>query len=124
MTGSLHDATFETGVDRDLLEGLFDGLGNDANTRCLVAFCLLSDVEDASLHTEQCNATTGDNTFFDSSLRGADSVFDAVLLLLELHLGCSADLDHSDSAGQLGKTLLQLLTVVVGIGVVDLGLDL
>ena len=47
-----------------------------------------------------------------------------MLLLLELDLGGGADLDDGDAAGQLGQALLQLLPVVVGVGVLDLGLDL
>ena len=42
----------------------------------------------------------------------------------QLHLGCGADLENGNAARQLGKTLLQLLAVVIGIGVLDLGLDL
>ena len=51
-------------------------------------------------------------------------VLDAVLLLLELDLGGGADLEDGDAAGQLGEALLELLAVVVGVGVLDLGLDL
>ncbi len=47
-----------------------------------------------------------------------------MLLLLELDLGGRADLQDRDTAGQLGEALLQLLAVVVGVGVLDLGLDL
>ena len=47
-----------------------------------------------------------------------------MLLLLELDLGGRADLEDRDAAGQLGEALLELLAVVVGVGVVDLGLDL
>ena len=36
------------------------------------------------------------------------------LLLLHLDLGGRADLDHRDTAGELGNALLQLFTVVVG----------
>src|SRR4029079_9602719 len=53
-----------------------------------------------------------------------EGVLDAVLLLLHLGLGGSADLDHRDAAGQLGQPLLQLLAVEVGVGRLDLGLDL
>jgi hypothetical protein len=49
---------------------------------------------------------------------------DAVLLLLELHLGGGADLEDGHATRQLGQALLQLLPVVVGVGVVDLVLDL
>ena len=47
-----------------------------------------------------------------------------MLALLELDLGGRADLDDGDAAGQLGETLLELLTVVVGVGVLDLATDL
>ena len=47
-----------------------------------------------------------------------------MLLLLQLHLGGGADLEDGDAAGQLGQALLELLPVVVGVGVLDLGLDL
>src|SRR4051794_32900648 len=67
---------------------------------------------------------TGDDALFDRSLRGRHGVFDAVLLLLELHLGGGADLEHGDTTRQLREALLELLTVVVGVGVLDLVLDL
>src|SRR5437762_6038012 len=51
-------------------------------------------------------------------------VLDAMLLLLHLGLGRSADLDDRNAAGQLGQPLLQLLAVEVGVGVLDLGLQL
>ena len=37
---------------------------------------------------------------------------------------CGADLDDADAAGQLGEALLELLAVPVGVGALDLGLDL
>ena len=46
------------------------------------------------------------------------------LLLLDFDLGRAADADHRDAAGELGQTLLQLLAVVVGGGLLDLRLDL
>ena len=47
-----------------------------------------------------------------------------MLALLGLDLGGSADLDDSHAASQLGQTLLQLLTVVIRVGVLDLSADL
>ena len=66
----------------------------------------------------------GDDALLDGGLGGRHGVLDAVLLLLELHLGGRADLEDGDAAGQLGEALLELLAVVVGVGVLDLGLDL
>ena len=72
----------------------------------------------------QRDATTGDDALLDGRLGVAHGVLDAVLVLLELDLGGRADLDDGDAAGQLGEALLELLAVVVGVGVLDLGADL
>jgi hypothetical protein len=53
-----------------------------------------------------------------------EGVVDAVLLLLHLDLGRAADADHRDAARELGQALLELLTVVVRGGLLDLRLDL
>src|SRR5437773_2465962 len=76
------------------------------------------------LRTEQRHAAAGHDALFDRSLRRLHCVLDAVLLLLELDLGGRADLDDRNATRQLRKTLLELLAVVVGVGVVDLVADL
>jgi hypothetical protein len=53
-----------------------------------------------------------------------ERVLDAGLLLLHLGLGRRADLDDRDAAHELREALLELLAVVVGGGVLDLGADL
>ena len=73
---------------------------------------------------DQRDAAAGHDAFLDGGAGRGQRVLDAVLLLLQLDLGGSADLDHGDAAGQLGQPLLQLLAVVVGGGLLDLGLDL
>ena len=85
---------------------------------------VLRELEHLGLGTEQRDATTGDDALLDRGLGGLHRVLDAVLLLLELHLGGRTDLDDRHAAGQLRETLLELLAVVVGVGVVDLGADL
>ena len=52
-----------------------------------------------------------------------NSILDAVLLLFQFDLGGCADLDNGDAARDF-TTLLQFLTVPVGIGVFDLTFDL
>src|ERR1700733_12405259 len=69
-------------------------------------------------------APTGDDPLLDCGLGVAPRVLDAVLALLQLDLGRRAGLDDGHAARQLGQPLLQLLAVVVGVGVVDLGADL
>ena len=51
-------------------------------------------------------------------------VIDAILALLHLGLGGAADADHCNAAREFGQPLLQLLTIVVGGGLLDLRLDL
>src|SRR5699024_2526610 len=66
----------------------------------------------------------GNNALFNRSLRVTDCVLNTVLALLELDLSCSANLEDCYAAGELSQALLQLLTVVIGVGVVDLSADL
>ncbi len=71
--------------------------------------------------TDQGDTTAADDALFDRGLGGGDRILDAVLLLLEFHFGCGADLQNSDTSAQLGQALLELLAIVVGVGVLDLG---
>src|SRR6202034_1648910 len=73
---------------------------------------------------DQRYAAAGHDTLLDRGLGVAHRVLDAVLALLQLDLGRRARLDDGHAAGQLGQPLLELLAVVVGVGVVDLGADL
>src|SRR5665811_643851 len=73
---------------------------------------------------DESGAATRDDALFDGRASCRDGVLDTVLLLLELNLGVRPDLDHADTAGQLGETLLELLTVPVRVGALDLALDL
>src|SRR4029450_12753281 len=73
---------------------------------------------------EERDATAGDDALLEGGPRGLQRVLDAMLLLLHLGLGRSADLDHRNAAGELRQPLLQLLAVEVGVRVLDLGLEL
>ena len=66
----------------------------------------------------------GDDAFLDRGAGRIERVLDAVLALLDLDFGGTADLDHGNTAGELGQTFLQLLAVVVRGGFLDLRLDL
>jgi hypothetical protein len=118
-----HDAALEAGVDRDLLERRLERELDDVGTRQLVTG-QVELLERRGRRLQQRDTTTGDDALLDGSLRVADGVLDAVLALLELDLGGRADLDDRDAAGQLGQPLLQLLAVVVGVALLDLGADL
>ena len=74
--------------------------------------------------TEQGDAAARDDAFLDRRAGRMHRVINAILALLHLDLGRAADADHRDAARELGQTLLQLLTVVVRGGLLDLRLDL
>ena len=84
----------------------------------------LATASTAVLRPHEGHAAAGHDALLDRSLRGGDGVLDAVLLLLELHLGGGTDLEDGHATGQLGEALLELLAVVVRVGVLDLVLDL
>src|SRR4029077_16744124 len=73
---------------------------------------------------QERDTATGDDALLERRAGRLDGVLDAMLLLLHLGLGRSADLDHRDAARQLREALLELLAIEVGIGVLDLGLEL
>src|SRR3954449_12332461 len=118
-----HDATLEAGVDRDLLQWRLERDAHDVGTGGLVTL-ELELVERDGGGLRESDATTGDDALLDGGLGVPDGVLDAVLALLELHLGRGAGLDDGDATGQLGQALLQLLAVVVGVRLLDLGADL
>src|SRR5262249_37718799 len=118
-----HHATFVPSVDGDLLERGLQRHADDVGTGCLVTG-ELELLERQGTGLDQGDATAGDDALLDGRLGVADGVLDAVLALLELDLGGRSGLDDRDAAGQLGQPLLQLLAVVVGVRVVDLGADL
>src|SRR5680860_599555 len=107
----------------DPAQGLVDGLGHDLHTHRLVAG-QAEIVLERRHRVDEGRTATGDDALFDRGARSGHGVLDAVLLLLQLHLGGGADLDHADTAGELREALLQLLAIPVGVGVLDLSLDL
>jgi hypothetical protein len=116
------DVALDAGVLGDPVGRRGERLPHGAGAGGLVALEL--QLVDRSAGPEQRGAATGDDALLDGRPGRREGVLDAVLLLLELHLGGGADLDHGHAPGQLGQALLQLLAVPVRVGVLDLGLDL
>src|ERR1700722_19672668 len=85
-----HDAAFDTAVDNDLTQGLFDSALNDSDTGLLVfvgAFQLFEGFDSADIR----DTTAGDDAFFHSSAGCVQGVIDTILLLLHFHLRSGAD---------------------------------
>src|SRR5439155_7585049 len=102
---------------------LLERAGDDQRARPLVG-----DLEPVELdrwgRVQERDAAARHDALLEGRAGGLQRVLDAVLLLLHLRLGGSADLDHRDAAGELRQPLLQLLAVEVGVRVLDLRLEL
>src|SRR6185312_11936474 len=104
--------TVMTGILRDLADRRVERLADDIDAAGLVvirageAFERLGGIE-------QSGTATGDDALFDGCAGCVQRIVDAVLALLDLDLGRTTDLDHGNAAGELGETLLELLTVVI-----------
>src|SRR5713226_2050911 len=110
-------------VDRDLARRPGERLADDLDAGLLVVVRGLDALELLG-STEQGDAAARYDAFLNRRAGRMHRVINAVLALLHLDLGGAADADHRDAAGELGQTLLQLLTVVVRGGFLDLRLDL
>src|SRR6478735_1722164 len=110
------------GVVGDLAGRGLEGLAHDVDADLGIAFEL--DLVEGRDGLQEGGAAAGDEALFDGRTGRRECILDAVLLLLELDLGGCADLDDGDATGQLGQALLELLTVVVRGGLLDLRLDL
>src|SRR5919204_2273575 len=116
------DRALEARVVRELPDRLLERARHDRHARPLVA---LEPVElDRLDGGEKCDTTAGDDAFLEGGTGRLQCILDAVLLLLHLRLGRSADLDDRNATGELRQPLLQLLAVEVGVGVLDLLLQL
>src|SRR6476619_1486254 len=110
-------------VDRDLAGGPGQRLADDLDAGLLVVVGGLDALELLG-GAQQGDAAARYDAFFNRRTGRMHRVVNAVLALLDFAFGRAADADHRDAAGELGQTLLQLLTVVVRGGFLDLRLDL
>src|SRR5665213_682398 len=117
------DCAFFARIMNDHPKWFFDRPADDVGADLLVAFQRLDQSVDRGGAAEEGNTAARDDAFFNGSAGGVHRVFDTGLLFLHLGFGGCTDLDDGDSADQLGETLLELLTVVVGGGLFDLGAD-
>src|SRR3954468_6182970 len=118
-----HDRALEAGVLGDLAERLLERAQDDAHAGLLIVDAGGVDV-DGRGGFEQGDAAAGHDALLERRAGRLEGVLDAMLLLLHLRLGGRADLHDGDAAGELGEALLELLAIEVGVGVLDLDLDL
>src|SRR4051794_20726683 len=118
-----HDRALVAGVLRDLAERLLERADDDLRAGLLVL--VIEDVEvDGVDRLQERDAAARHDALLEGGAGGLQRVLDAVLLLLHLGLGGRADLHDGDTARELREALLELLAVEVGVGALDLRLDL
>src|ERR1700730_16499476 len=110
-------------VDRDLAGRIGQRLAHDIDASLLVVVLGAKPLEVLG-GAQQRDAAARHDAFLNRRTGRMHRVINAILTLPHLDLGRAADADHRDAAGELGETLLQLLTVVVRGGFLDLRLDL
>ena len=117
-----HHRTVDTGIRRDRLERISQGILHDRRPELFVAF----EVEfvQGFLAPQQGDAAARHDAFREGRLRRALGVFDECLPLLHLRLSRRSDADLGNSTGQFRQPLLKLLAVVVAGGLRDLLADL
>src|SRR6266511_2387021 len=116
------DRAFQARVVGELADRLLQRANDDSCSGALVAF--VSVELNRFDGVQERHAASGDDTLLERGASRLERVLDAVLLLLHLRLGRGTDLDHRDTAGELRQPLLQLLAVEVGVGGLDLLLQL
>src|SRR2546421_1798717 len=117
-----HGTVF-SGIDRDLAGRIGQRLAHDLDTGLLVVVLGAKPLEVIG-GTEQGDAAARHDAFFNRRTGRMHRVINAISALPHLDFSGAADADHRDSARELGQALLQLLTVVVRGGFLDLRLDL
>src|SRR5919199_4902239 len=104
----------------DLADRLLERPMYDARAGPLVSIEGVEQVGNVLLGVKERDPAAGHDALLEGRPGRGERVLDAVLALLELGLGRSAHLDDSHAAGQLGEPLLELLTVEVRVGGLDL----
>src|SRR5437764_14006466 len=110
-------------INGDLAGWIRQRLADDFNAGLLVVVLGAKSLEMLG-GAEQGDAAARHDAFFNRRTGRMHRVIHAILALPHLDFGRAADADHRDAARELGQTLLQLLTVVVRGGLLDLRLDL
>lgn len=111
-----NDGALESGVLNNGAGRAADGALDDADTELLIEVGGLDASKAVGRGLKQSGTTTGEDTLLNGSASGVERVHNTVLLLTDLNLGGTANLDDGNTTGQLRETLLQLLLLVLGGG--------
>src|SRR3546814_15353657 len=101
-----------TGIFRDLPQRCLECPADDVDAAALIVIHGVETVQ-CLRRIEQGRPATGHDTLLDGRAGRMEGIIDAVLTLLDLDFTSTAHLDDRAAAGELGKTLLVLLIVIV-----------
>src|SRR5271170_3255563 len=121
----LHDFAYDHGtlfacIADDQAQWLLERTADKLCTDLLIAFESLDQVFHVFGRAKQGHTTTRNDAFLNRGAGGMHGILNPSLLLLHLGLGCRTHLDDSHAAHQFRETLLELLAIVVGGGLLDL----
>ena len=88
-----------------------------------LVFVVTSQARNLGQSAHQGDTSTRDHTFLNGRSSCMQSIFNTGFLFLHFDLGGSANLDHCNTACQLGNAFLQLLAIVVRRRIFDLDAD-
>lgn len=108
-----NDGALHAGVLNDGPGWAGDGVLDDADAELLIEIVGLDVLQGMGRGLDQSSTAAGQDTLLDSSASSVQSINEAVLLLTDLDLRGAADLDNGNTTRELGKTLLELLLLVV-----------
>lgn len=120
---SNNNSSFLSSILHNLARRRLDRLLDNVDSQLLVKVQGF-DLSEHLAGLEQSGTTAGQDTVLDSSAGRVQGVHEAVLLLTDLDFRGTADLDHGNPTGKLGKTFLELLLFVFRGGVGDEAADL
>jgi hypothetical protein len=100
-----HHRGFESCVGSDQAGRRLEGPIGRFDSGALVAVELLGRFGHSGACPQQRKTVSGDHALFEGGSSGGERIFDAVFLLLELHLGGCSNLDHGHAAGQFGLSV-------------------
>ena len=108
-----HDVAVGAAVVDNLLERRGKSAGKNIDADLLIAANVRANLIDRFTATKERDAAAGKNSFERSRAGRMERVVNAILLLLHLCFGMSANFDDRDAAAQFRKAFLEFFAIVI-----------
>ena len=103
---------------------MIQNIADDSNPEFRVTFGGFLELFHCLTASQQCGTTTSNNSFLQGSLSCCTSIIDQSFSLFHLGFGGRTHVDLGNTTSEFGQALLQLFTVVVAVGLIDLASNL